>query len=363
MAITYSIDGGADAAKFNINATSGALTFKVAPDFEAPGDANTDNIYEVSVKATDAGGLASSKLVKVTVTDVSEGAPPQITSAGAVTVKENATAVMTITATDPDDTTEPPIEPPVSSGDWPDSTNTGVRPGSALTVISNGLTLNAAGTVVQDKDIRGIVRIDANNCKLINCKISGAVAYLVKINQSVTGTVIENCTIDGMGTGTGSNGIQGTGTVTKCNIYNIENSFAVDGGGPVLIQDCCIHHLKAAGSPHYDGIQIQFGKNITIKHNVVINDYDQTSAVFIQNLYGNIDNVLVEDNVLVGGGYTVYSDASKSSTNKITNLRFLNNHMGPGKWGVSAFTGNTPTYTGNVNDGREIVATLTINAP
>lgn len=112
MAIIYSIDGGADASKFNIDATSGALTFKAAPDFEKPGDANADNIYEVSVKATDAGGAASSKLIKVTVTDVSENAPPQITSSGAVSMKENTTTVMTVTATDPDQGT-PPVEPPV----------------------------------------------------------------------------------------------------------------------------------------------------------------------------------------------------------------------------------------------------------
>jgi hypothetical protein len=103
MAITYSIDSGADAAKFNINATTGALTFKVAPDFEAPGDANRDNVYEVVIKATDATGLSSTKPMTVTVTDVSEGSPPQITSAGAISVKENQTTVLTVTATDPDD--------------------------------------------------------------------------------------------------------------------------------------------------------------------------------------------------------------------------------------------------------------------
>ena len=102
MAITYSIDSGADAAKFNINATTGALTFKTAPDFEAPGDANRDNIYEVVIKATDATGLSSTKTMTVTVTDVSEGSPPQITSAGAISVKENQTTVLTVTATDPD---------------------------------------------------------------------------------------------------------------------------------------------------------------------------------------------------------------------------------------------------------------------
>ena len=37
--LVFSIAGGADAALFQIDAATGALTFKVAPDFEAPADA------------------------------------------------------------------------------------------------------------------------------------------------------------------------------------------------------------------------------------------------------------------------------------------------------------------------------------
>ena len=37
-ALTYSISGGADAALFNIDASTGALSFKTAPNFEAPSD-------------------------------------------------------------------------------------------------------------------------------------------------------------------------------------------------------------------------------------------------------------------------------------------------------------------------------------
>ena len=37
-ALFFGISGGADAAAFNINATSGALAFKTAPNFEAPAD-------------------------------------------------------------------------------------------------------------------------------------------------------------------------------------------------------------------------------------------------------------------------------------------------------------------------------------
>ena len=41
---TYSIVGGADAAKFTINASTGALSFVTAPNFEAPTDAGGNNV-------------------------------------------------------------------------------------------------------------------------------------------------------------------------------------------------------------------------------------------------------------------------------------------------------------------------------
>ena len=45
---------GADADKFRIS-TTGELTFRDAPNYEVPADAGTDNVYNVTVTATDAG--------------------------------------------------------------------------------------------------------------------------------------------------------------------------------------------------------------------------------------------------------------------------------------------------------------------
>jgi hypothetical protein len=73
--INYSIFGGADAGKFTINTTTGALAFALAPDFEAPTDAGGNNIYDVIVRATDASGLTDDQAIAVTVTDVAEAAP------------------------------------------------------------------------------------------------------------------------------------------------------------------------------------------------------------------------------------------------------------------------------------------------
>ena len=60
---------GDDAGDFNIN--GGQLTFRTSPDYEDPADANTDNVYMVTVVAT-ADDLTDDQEVTVTVSNVDE---------------------------------------------------------------------------------------------------------------------------------------------------------------------------------------------------------------------------------------------------------------------------------------------------
>ncbi|MFG1300912.1 tandem-95 repeat protein [Xanthobacter sp. V3C-3] len=83
-AITWSLSG-ADAALFSIGA-DGALSFKTAPDFEAPADAGADNVYNVVIAASD-GTATTSHAVAVTVTDVMENAAPVFLAEGAQSVE------------------------------------------------------------------------------------------------------------------------------------------------------------------------------------------------------------------------------------------------------------------------------------
>ena len=76
-AVTYSITGGADAQRFEINASTGVVSFVAAPDFEVPGDDGGDNVYafEVTATATSADGSAretATQDVEIRVTNVDE---------------------------------------------------------------------------------------------------------------------------------------------------------------------------------------------------------------------------------------------------------------------------------------------------
>jgi VCBS repeat-containing protein len=104
--VSYSIVGGDDQLKFNIDSSTGVLTFIAAPDFENPTDTATsgNNTYIVTVRAFD--GLSSDdQTITVTVTDANDA--PVITTNGAgatasININENTLAVTQVQATDQD---------------------------------------------------------------------------------------------------------------------------------------------------------------------------------------------------------------------------------------------------------------------
>jgi hypothetical protein len=94
--LTYSIVGGEDAAKFTVDGSTGALSFVSAPDYEHPTDAGGNNVYDVTVQVSDAGGLTTTQSLAIGVTDVNE-APTGLQSHGAA-VQEDVASGGTISA-------------------------------------------------------------------------------------------------------------------------------------------------------------------------------------------------------------------------------------------------------------------------
>ena len=68
--LSYSVTGGADQTLFAIDASTGALSFITAPDYESPQDSDQDNIYSVQVTVTDPSGLTDTETFTITVNDV-----------------------------------------------------------------------------------------------------------------------------------------------------------------------------------------------------------------------------------------------------------------------------------------------------
>ena len=92
--------GGADADKFTLS-SAGVLAFTSAPDYEAPADADTDNVYEVTVQVSDGTNTVTAAL-EVTVGNAIE--LTTLTGRSSVAFPENSwSRVATFTASSEED--------------------------------------------------------------------------------------------------------------------------------------------------------------------------------------------------------------------------------------------------------------------
>ena len=67
--VKYSLSGGSDASLFKIDPLTGSVFFYSSPDYEKPKDAGSDNVYDITVQASN-GHLTSEKNIAVIVADI-----------------------------------------------------------------------------------------------------------------------------------------------------------------------------------------------------------------------------------------------------------------------------------------------------
>ena len=99
--LTYSLTG-IDADHFTIDPSGGQLAFNSAPDYEAPADYGANNVYELSVAATDSIGKQAQQSLTITVINLNDNSPQFDLTSDSFDISENTTAVTTIAATDAD---------------------------------------------------------------------------------------------------------------------------------------------------------------------------------------------------------------------------------------------------------------------
>ena len=141
----YVITGGADQALFEIGATSGALTFDAAPNYEDAKDQDTDNDYVVTVEVTSGMGereKTATQTITVTVTDVNTEAPGK---PAAPTVTAASVSRLTVSWSAPSNAGPAITDYDVqyregTSGSWSD----GSHDGTATTATLTGLSENTS---------------------------------------------------------------------------------------------------------------------------------------------------------------------------------------------------------------------------
>jgi Ca2+-binding RTX toxin-like protein len=231
---------------------------------------------------------------------------------------------------------------------FPDETNTGVKAGVAMTKYTGSYRVTQDNAVISNLEVTGDIIIDAKNVTLSNVKlISNTEWHALRIMDDASGFTLKDSEIDGRGLS--DNGVYGHGTFLRNNIHDVENGMTL--WGPSSVQDNYIHSLRnGKADPHYDGVQVNGGQDIDFIHNTIINDHDQTAALMLENTFGGLANITVDNNRLVGGGYTVYLDGRKGGgVVDDDSIRITNNQIGGGHWGDFSLYDSKPVLYGNTD--------------
>jgi len=220
--------------------------------------------------------------------------------------------------------------------DFPNATNTGVRPGVSLTD-SGSVTSTHDGQVISGLNVTGqivIVHDDVivEDCR-VNCTGEGGCIVIPEPTQ-VTGVIVRYCeafalpqpgqraeTYAQAGIGGWRNHLNGTmgdmQEIAFCNVHGVDNALY---GGTGSIHDNYAHDFvswRTGEQLHQDGLQT-YGwtdaAGLRFVHNTVIgiatvgdataSDYDFTSSAIA--LITGMHDVIIADNFLAGGSYTMY---------------------------------------------------------
>lgn len=263
--------------------------------------------------------------------------------------------------------------PQPSACGFPDRTNTGVTPGTVLSPESGAVTLSTPGQVYENKQLTGGIMVTAPNVTIRNVKlITTDPDYGIKAfgwQNDVSGLKLEHVEIDLNGH-YDAKGIAFDG-YTASNVFIHNGSDCAHMGSNVTIQDsyCVIgpdtngdgaidDSSFCNGPQHFDGLQSDGGRNITIRHNTIRNPCGQTSAILLSTNTERIEGVTIDHNLLSGGGYTVYCGTGEGGvapnttyTRNVISKEFFRNG---GRYGATTSCEKVTDSTGNISDGEYV---------
>lgn len=202
---------------------------------------------------------------------------------------------------------EPTPRPAVPDGAFPSAETTGVPPGVDLRG-SGELEIRRDGTVIDGLDIDGCVDVLADDVTIRRSRITCArPTTAIRLHDGHRGLTIEDVEIDGRGVVSTAVGFSHY-TLLRVDIHDV-----IDGprmGDGTTMEDSYVHDLVRAEGSHNDALQITGGTGIVVRGNTLEAYSERTgdtfnAAIMIGSTSAEVRDLLIEDNYLDGGNYTV----------------------------------------------------------
>ncbi len=226
----------------------------------------------------------------------------------------------------------------------PDATTAGVQAGVTLTTYTGPMAITTPGTVIENRIINGELTVKASNVTIRNSVIQSDGWRGIE-GENSPNLRVENCDI--IGGNLTNSGILGSGTFVGNDIRHVSIGIQLTNEGASTVRDNYVHDLfYGNGDQHYDGLTLLGGQNgVVIEHNTFSLPTDGgTASILIQNVFGPVNDVLINNNLMYGDpSYTIYVTGTQT-----TNVSVTNNYLDKGKYGYFIIDGTNPTISGNV---------------
>ena len=230
--------------------------------------------------------------------------------------------------------------------------HTGVRLTPAVCGPDGELVIDTDGATLDSALIRCNVRIDADDVTISRSLVeAGGPWAIYKPDQytDLTVTDVEIAGRPGCEAGIAFSGY----TATRVNIHGCEDGARADQAATV--QDSWIHAFwdgrvngQQVGQTSHDGVSTTGGSDLTIRHNRIDNPRSNNSCIMIGGQYGEPSNVVIEDNYLDGGNYSIFlapfgtNRVIKDNTFTRTFLTGPANVSGSYVWSGNVYTDGSP---------------------
>ena len=220
-------------------------------------------------------------------------------------------------------------------------------------LVEGSLHVHARDVVIRGSVINGSVhfREGAHNGRLVDSVVRSGGPYPVRANYGATEVVLEHCEIDGRRSTNNNGGVAGGNiTVRYCELHSHTDSAKVTSNS--VWEYNWLHTNGTWGTDaHPDGLQSTGGTNIVVRRNFIDMPNAPTgnnSAMHFQATFRPLRDILIEENYLNGGNYTVYVRADDRGHGDPENVRILDNRMGRDfRYGLFSTQGDV-TRQGNV---------------
>lgn len=233
---------------------------------------------------------------------------------------------------------------------WPGPANTGYPSGTQLRA-TQGRTISVDNTIIDGEKITGGLVVAAKNVIVRNSWIISSFGTgeavngtgVINIRPGASAT-IEHSVLDGSNRTHAGIWYEGVSLVaTANNIFGVNDGIFSWYSSNLVIENNYLHNFTTqTANGHIDGFQWQAGSHGILRHNTFDISQDQTSCIMIAAADGDMDDILVDNNLMAGGGFCAYAQANDPmwSGNSLTNVYFTNNKFSTvhypcvGNWGV-----------------------------